>query len=233
MFYSIIDDTEADTDSKVTNSNLMEDCNNTESSVMADMKRRRIRKRKPKNRPHEAHGISIQLPPVTMEEIKSKKPKVIDSYVIPAAKHIRFDSMESEEDIAKKIVQEASRNETYISRGSSPGDLSALLALGNSSTPMFVKKKTKNEVNVDNDEARNKSSCKKENSIGMERSACGAETERKGYYKSIELEKIPLMTRKPQVKDIIAFKVRECIFVHVFQDRLYPYPPLPPIKMER
>jgi len=206
MFYSVINDTEADMESKVMDNNFMENSNNMESSIITGTKRKRVRKRKTKNKEHSF----FMSPLAEVEDSKPKKPKVVDNIIIPTAKHIRFDSMESNENsIAKKIVHEAS--DSYIARISSSDDLSALLALGKSSTPMFVKKKIKKEVNTvdsaSSDETSNKNSYKtEENNASMERSTC--EINRKGYYKNIEIEKIPIMTRKPQVKDIIVFKVR-------------------------
>jgi len=208
MFYSMIDDAEADTDSKVMDNNFPENSNNMENSVMSGTKRKRVRKRRAKNLSQEH---SFFMSPMEIKDSKPKKPKVVNNIIIPTAKHIRFDSSENNENsIAEKIVCEVSNS--YAARVSSSDDLSALLALGKSSTPMFVKKKIKKEVNVDvssasSDEMSNKSSYKnKENNVDTERNTC--ETSRKGYYKNIEIEKISIMTRKPQVKDIIAFKVR-------------------------
>ncbi|XP_072744914.1 uncharacterized protein [Anoplolepis gracilipes] len=210
-FYSVIgdtvmDNTEEDTDSKVTNNNnLMENCNVTDSVV----KRKRVRKRRPKNQPK----TQFILPSNINEESKPKKPRIIDSYIISSGKHIRFDSMKKEENnIAKQIVQEISRNESSISKISSCRDLSKLLALGQSSTPItFVNKKIKNEVNMENglnDEIKNKLSNKiVENNIITENNSYNKEnTQNSENCVYSDLEKLPLMTRKPQVKDIIAFK---------------------------
>jgi len=202
----MIDDAEADTDSKVMDNNFLENSNDIGNSVASGTKRKRVRKRRAKNLSQE-HSFFMSPPATETKDSKLKKPKVVDNIIIPTAKHIRFDNMENNENsIAKKIVREVS--DSYVARVSSSNDLSALLALGKSSTPMFVKKKIKKEVNVDassasSDEMYNKS---KENNVGTEKNTC--ETGRKGYYKNIEIEKIPIMTRKPQVKDIIAFKVR-------------------------
>ncbi|EZA56304.1 hypothetical protein DMN91_009731 [Ooceraea biroi] len=206
MFYSVIDDTEADTDSKATD--LMEDCNNTKDSVASGTKRKRVRKRRQKNRSQE-HSLFV-LPAVTSKENKPKKPKVIETCIIPPAKHIRFDDVGNENSIAKKIVQEVSKNDSHVSRDSLPSDLSALLALGKSSTPMFAKKKIKKEINVDSvlsNKTRNNNTSKTEvDDASIEKNASDMKDEKKGYYKNIELEKLPKMARKPQIKDIIAFK---------------------------
>jgi len=211
-FYSVISDTvvdcsEGDTDSKTTD-NLTEDCNMTDS-IVSIARRKRVRKRKPKNR------SQFIVPPNTTEkdiskELKSKKPKIIDSYIIPSGKHIRFDNIEND-DTAK---QEISKNESYLSKASSSRDLSTLLALGQSSTPItFINKKLKNGVkteNVLNDEIRSKN-LNKIIEDSTEQNLCGKESKKKEVqnYKSfhVDLEKIPIMTRKPQINDIITFKV--------------------------
>ncbi|XP_070161459.1 coilin [Polyergus mexicanus] len=211
-FYSVIndtaiDDTEEDTDSKVTDNNITEDCNLTDS-VISIPKRKRVRKRKPKNQSKTQLTLSSNM----SEKNKPKKPKIIDSYIIPSGKHIRFDNTEKEEnDIAKQIVQEISRNESYISKNSSR-DLGNLLALGQSSTPLtYVHKKVKNEVKMENelnDGIKIKTSNKiAENNISTEKNLNNKEkTQCYENWMHSDPEIIPIMTRKPQVKDIIAFK---------------------------
>ncbi|XP_071578042.1 uncharacterized protein [Temnothorax nylanderi] len=206
-FYSVISDTAvdhsgADTDSKTTDNNLTADCSMLDSIVA---KRKRVRKRKPKNR------SQLVVTPTTEENV-SKKPKIIDSYTIPSGKHIRFDNMENDEhNIAKQIVQEVSKDES-LSKASSSRDLSTLLALGQTSTPMtFVNRKIKNGAKTEsmlNDEIKSKNLNKvMEDSI--EKNLCSKESKKEVQcYKSLytQLEKVPVMTRKPQINDIIAFK---------------------------
>lgn len=228
-FYSVISETmldrsEGDTDSKTTDNNLTEDCNMIDSIVSVS-KRKRVRKRKPKNRSQ----LIVSPPDITEENIsnesKLKKPKIIDSYIIPSGKHIRFDNMDNDENnIAKKIVQEVSRNESYVSKASSSKDLSTLLALGQSSTPItFVNKKLKNGVKTENklndDISKNLNKIMKDS---IERKVCSKESKKeiqsyKGF--PIEIEKVPIMTRKPQPNDVITFKVCivNCILkLHLF-----------------
>lgn len=224
-FYSVIDDTEnghsdRDTDSKTTDNNLTEDCNLIDS-IVPIAKRKRVRKRKPKNRswanilPPDTHTVEENVP----KEPESKKPKIIDSYIIPSGKHIRFDNMENDENnIAKQIVKEVSRNESFLSKASSSRELSTLLSLGQSSTPItFVSKKLKNEVkteNVLNDEVKSKNL--KIVAASTEKKLCSKEPKNEiQSYKNLHLdiEKFPVMTRKPQANDIIAFKV--CITQYI------------------
>ncbi|XP_029677828.1 uncharacterized protein LOC115244375 [Formica exsecta] len=212
-FYSIIndtaiDDTEEDTDSKVTDNNLTEDCNLTDS-VISISKRKRVRRRKPKNQSKTQFTLSSNM----NEENKPKKPKIIDSYIIPSGKHIRFDNTEKEEnDIAKQIVQEISRNESYMSKNSSSRDLGNLLALRQCSTPVtFAHKKVKNDIKMENelnDGIKSKTLNKiAENNISTEKNLNNKEkTQCNESWMHSDPEIIPIMTRKPQVKDIIAFK---------------------------
>ncbi|EFN69673.1 hypothetical protein EAG_12011 [Camponotus floridanus] len=231
-FYSVIDDTmiddtEEETDSKVTDNNLTEDCNMTDS-IVSIAKRKRVRRRRPKNQIKTSFILSSDM----NEENKQKKPKIIDSYIIPSGKHIRFDNIEKDENtekedttekkeniekkettemeehnIAKQIVQEISRNESYISKTSSSRDLSTLLALGQSSTPItFINKKAKTEVKMENksNDGSMIDRCSNLSQFLMK----NIKSKIQNYENLIhsDLEVMPIMTRKPQVKDIIAFK---------------------------
>lgn len=210
-FYSVInntmsDNTEEETDS-LTDNNLTKNCNLTDS-VLSIAKRKRVRKRKPKNKFKTFPELLLSS---NMSENKFKKPKIIESRIIPSEQHIRFDNTEKEENnIAKQIVQETSRNESCISKASSSRDLSTLLALGQSSTPItFMNKKVKNEIrreNELNDEIETKVLKKNmEDNISKEKNVYDKEKYENLMFNDLEL--IPIMTRKPQVKDIIAFKV--------------------------
>ncbi|XP_012539698.2 uncharacterized protein LOC105838580 isoform X2 [Monomorium pharaonis] len=215
-FYSIndntIDHSEEDTDSK-TDNNVTEDCNMTDS-IASVGKRKRVRKRKAKNRSQIVSPCEIIEENISKES-KWKKPKIIDSYIIPSRKHIRFDNMENEKNIAKQIVQEVSRNESCLSKASSTRDLSTLLALGQSSTPLTfhnaINKKLKNAIkmeNILNDEIKSKN-LNKIMEDSTENKLCTKESKKEvRNYKSwhAELENVPVMTRKPQVNEIIAIK---------------------------
>lgn len=211
-FYSVISDTainsEGETDSKTTDNNLTEDCNMLDS-IVSIAKRKRVRKRKPRNRsqiivspPEIAEGMS--------KEPNSKKPKIIDTCIISSGKHIRFDDMEHEDNIAKQIVQEVSRSDSCSSKASSSKDLSTLLALGQSSTPItFLNKKLKNGIETESmlsDEIKSKN-LKKGMKENIEKNVEPKKEIQRYKNLHAELEKVPIMTRKPQVNDIIAFKV--------------------------
>jgi hypothetical protein len=216
LFYSVINDTaishsEGDTDnSKTTDNNITEDCNLLNSLVHVT-KRKRVRTRKPRNRSQIViPNASPKANEEKTKEPKLKKPKIIDSYIIPSGKHIRFD-VENENHIAKQIVQEASRNESCLSKASSSRDLSTLLALGHSSTPItFVNKKLKNvkKDNIVYEEIKIKNLNKfMEDSV--EKKSCIKESKKEVQNVNMhaELEKLPVMTRKPQLNEIIAIKV--------------------------
>jgi hypothetical protein len=89
-----------------------------------------------------------------------------------------------------------------------------LLALGQSSTPItFVNKKMKYDIKVDtaSNNGTNKNLNKIiEEDISLENKLCNEEANKKTQSSknfTEDMEKVPIMTRKPQVKDIIAFKV--------------------------
>ncbi|KYN35289.1 hypothetical protein ALC56_10464 [Trachymyrmex septentrionalis] len=215
-FYSVISDTvvncsEEDTDFKTTD-NLTENCNGIDS-IVSITKRKRVRKRKPKNQSQFIVSPSNRIEENISKEPKLKKPKIIDSYIIPSGKHIRFDDIESDEhNIARQIaVQEASRNHSELNETSSSKDLSTLLALGQSLTPItFINKKLKNDITTEN--VLNDEISKNVNKImedSTEKNLCSKESKKEiQNYKNLyaDLEKVPIMTRKPQVNDIIAFK---------------------------
>ncbi|XP_012057894.1 PREDICTED: uncharacterized protein LOC105621028 [Atta cephalotes] len=222
-FYSIISDTvvncsEEDTDSKTidnskTTDNLTKNCNVIDS-IVSITKRKRVRKRKSKNQSQFIISPSNRIEENISKDPKLKKPKIIDSCIIPSGKHIRFDDIENDEhNIARQIaVQEASINHSYLNETSSSRDLSTLLALGHSSTPItFINKKLKNDVKTEdilNDGIRSKN-LNKIMEDSTEKNLCSKESKKEiQSYKNLyaDLEKVPIMTRKPQVNDIIAFK---------------------------
>lgn len=225
-FYSVINNTvdhsgESDT-SKITDTNITEDMVDSFVSVG---KRKRVRKRRPKSKNQFQLISPIDLIPDKNQskEQTLKKPKIIDSYIIPSGKHIRFDKTEDENNIAKEIVQEVSKTESYLNKPSSSKDFSTLLALGQSSTPItFASKKLKSEIKTDreiktdclNDEVR--MNLKKIIEASIEKNVCNKESKEIESYKKLytDIEKIPIMITKPQINDIIAFKV--CIAHYMY-----------------
>lgn len=246
-FHTVIEDTEADTDSKVTDySNLTEDCDVTELGTPL-VKRKRVRKRKLKNK-----SKLVTSPLNTNVAGLLKKPKIIDSFVISSGKHIRFDDIEAEQsnisrektevekNISQKlpkrspssIIESVIRREcqksmksiesiqtmqsNYANKISNCKDLSALLALKGSSTPITFVKKIKDdnkmesmseeEINYTNDFniIKENNSSPEDNSYGKQ---IKKETQHHKSLLQIDPGEIPIMTRKPHVGDTIAFKV--------------------------
>lgn len=213
-------------------------------SIVSIAKRKRVRKRKQKNQIKTPFILSSDM----NEENKSKKPKIIDSYIISSGKHIRFDSTEKEENIekeknttkeenakkkedtkkkenniAKQIVQEISRNESYISKASSSRDLSTLLALGQSSTPItFRNKKAKTEVKMENESNdRLLTDTLPLNQFLIENIKKKImNTQNYENLTQNDIEVMPIMTRKPQLKDIIAFKVCDILNIIIYKYKI-------------
>lgn len=237
MYATAIDDTEADIDSKVTDySNLTEISNTTDSAT----KRKRIRKHKSKNNYHQKNQLDseqdIQFEissSDTKEEDKSKKPKIVNDYIIPTGKHIRFNDTEEENHVPKQLKYEVSNDnlESYTNKGTSK-NLSTLLALRQSSTPITFTKKVKDtnkteklsitpiistikEIDMESP-IEEKAKCTKnlrkindDNSV--DKNGCSKKDSKKiQFYKNLlnlELENFPVMSKKPRVGDIISFKV--------------------------
>lgn len=149
MYVTAIDYSEAD--SKVTDYNdVTENSNNMDSTT----KRKRVRKRKPKSSHHEnGQGDSefdSQLDMSTSdtkETNESKKPKIVNTIIIPTAKHIRFSDLEDNLVTAKEVAYEESNDiiSSHTNTGTSK-NLVKLLSLTKSSTPLFTKKSKDNKI---------------------------------------------------------------------------------------
>ncbi|KAL0128325.1 hypothetical protein PUN28_003540 [Cardiocondyla obscurior] len=222
-FYSVINDTindtintegtsEDDTESKTTENNLIEDCDVTQESNASSAKRKRVRKRKPKNKSQSImlHNETEETEGVITKEPSSKKPKIINSFTIPSGKHIRFNNTEDENKLAKEIVQEISGNESYLNKISSLG-LSTLLALRHSSTPKTFVKKCKNGIETENSKTETLTEDLENNTekIVLNNIRREMPPQKGNSLESLEtdLESLPIMTRKPEINDIIAFKI--------------------------
>ncbi|XP_032675182.1 uncharacterized protein LOC116845991 [Odontomachus brunneus] len=234
MFTTAIDDTERNINSKVIDySNLTEPSDTTDSST----KRKRIRKRKSKNNHHQKDQIDSEQDSRleisssdTKEEDKSKKPRIVDDYIIPTRKHIRFNDIEEHNNVSGEIYEIFNNNvKSYMNKGTSR-NLSTLLALRQSSTPITFTKKVKDTNKVENSSTpiisaikeidmesptEEKAKCVKNlkkinNDTSIEKNVCTKEdNKRTQFYKNLlnaELEDFPVMSRKPNVGDIIGFK---------------------------
>ncbi|XP_031850373.2 uncharacterized protein LOC116435195 [Nomia melanderi] len=169
---------------------------NVDSSLRPKRKRTRSRKKK-------AQEIKE---PVKIE-IKAAKPKIIDSFIISTNKHIRFDSIESPEMVAKQITPNKKMNGSYTNEATPSHKLANLLSLGQNSTPItFTNSQVKEEIKIehvsDEDTRPN---------ISFE-----TNSESKNFVKALQegkeltskdLETCPPLITKPELKSILAFKM--------------------------
>lgn len=134
---TIADDTK---DSKMTE-DLTEDNSITEDSTVSN-KRKRVRKRrlkKPTDIVPESDG--------SLMETSDKKPKIIDSILISSGKHIRFKGLDDEDTasdnnaLSENNVQRVIQNGDIKHKQSINKDLTALLNLRQSSTPLTFQHK--------------------------------------------------------------------------------------------
>lgn len=163
------------------------DCD-VSKSVMPVKKRRRVRKKKTKPE------LIVSSIHDVIDESKPKKPKIIDSVTIPSSKHIHFDNIEANKNgISQEIMQNAFISEQ--NKISPSGGLSALLALGQSSTPITFR----------NTKIQSASQTKPNKEVRNVTLNNGTQN-----YESLthmDPKEIPILDRKPQVNDKIAFQV--------------------------
>lgn len=231
MFVTAIDDSEADTDSKVTNYNSL-----TENTVDSVMKKKRVRKRKSKNSRQQDGQFDNERDQMetsasdAKEEDSSKKPKIIDSRIISVGKHIRFNDTEDEDTCRMEKLVSNDTIESSMNKRSSK-NLSALLALKNSSTPLTFTKKIKdnsikmenmptpivsmiNEIDMESPIEEKCIKNKTKNDITIKKTESTKDFNEEAYFPKnllkMRLETFPVMSRKPRVGDIIGFKV--CVY---------------------
>lgn len=169
-------------ESKTIDTNLTDDFDIVENLLQCPKKKRlRRRRKKPQ---HE--------PPITQEENKPKKPKIINSCVISSGKHIRFDNLYSEE---VPITNGSATNNM-----STPHELANLLSMGQNSTPLIFKNpRIKDECKMEQEEIQL--------NVSPESLAVNTKLQERQTIPHKEFEKCPIMTEKPQFKDVLAFKV--------------------------
>lgn len=179
----------------------MEDVSITKDSAIR-RKRKRVRRKKKSQDIEE---------PVTEEENKSKKPKIVNSYIISSSKHIRFDNADTDEVVVKEVIHGETMN-GYANKVSPPHELANLLSLGQNSTPItFTNTKVKEEIKIEyvsDEESRLNTGVENTNVI-----TSLSKMLQDGKELSImDLEACPVMTTKPQLKDFVAFKVNTISF---------------------
>ncbi|XP_043253882.1 uncharacterized protein LOC122398242 [Colletes gigas] len=183
-------------DSKTIDMNVMEDISIEDSVPCRKRKRLRHRKKKPQDVKQS----------VTEEENKSKKPKIINSYIISSSKHIRFDNVDTEEVVVKEVIHGDTMN--GCTNNASPShELANLLSLGQNSTPItFSNTKLKEEIKIEHtsDEENRLNTTITNTNINV---ALSKKLEEGIELSSKDLKACPVMTTEPQVKDFIAFKM--------------------------
>lgn len=156
-------------------------------------KRKRVRHKKKKTTAEETV--------IQKKENELNKPKIINSYDIPFGKHIRFDDLEDNDlednNEERKPKCQQIMNGTNTTHVSPTHELANLLSLSNNSTPVtFTNIKVKGIQNsCEKIQSHENKSIVSTNNINLEKLL---NTDFKTY---------PIMIEKPQLKDIIAFKV--------------------------
>ncbi|XP_017882322.1 uncharacterized protein LOC108626253 [Ceratina calcarata] len=156
-------------------------------------KRKRVRHRKKKQQQE-------MEPPLKKKEETNLKPKIINSCVVSTGKHIRFNNVDTEgaEEVQSDTIDRPASLSTAISK------LANLLALGESPAPLTfsntrIKQEVKTERTSDEEAVRfNPSSENTNESTAVINNNILTPT---------EIEQYPPMTTKPQLKDVIAFKM--------------------------
>ncbi|KAK2579512.1 hypothetical protein KPH14_010817 [Odynerus spinipes] len=213
-FHSIINDIEGDSDIdfKTMGSNITEDSSATQSEV-TNTKPKRIRHRKGKKK------ASSFIENSTSESSTTKKPKIIDSLVISSGKHIRFSLENNNAEPSNYIINDISTSDQCTIKSPQCKELSTLLALRNSSTPLtFANKKMKEEIgkleDTSNIEERDMdTSCEKTNETLnniVEKNVSDKDISQKfknQTFSDAEFQTYPPVKSDAQSNDIIAFKM--------------------------
>ena len=187
---------------KATTTDTPEDLNVTDSSTIRS-KRKRIRRKK--NKPQQVNQTATVAS--TVAPTVSKKPKILDSLVIPSSKHIHFDNVDTQEVMVKHVVNENKVNGSSKNKVSPSHELSNLLSLGKNSVPLtFTNPVVKDEIKVkqvSDDENQIDDSFKNR----YENIMLNRKLQEGKKLLSTDLEACQVTTTKPQLKDIIAFKM--------------------------
>lgn len=135
---------------------------------------------------------------IQKKENESNKPKIINSYIIPFGKHIRFDDSEDNNVEERKPKCQQIMNGTNTTHVSPSHELANLLSLSNNSTPItFTNNKIKEIQDPQKVQSRENinNGIASTNNINLEKLL------------NTDFQTYPIMIEKPQLKDIIAFKV--------------------------
>lgn len=178
-------------------SSIMNRSQNEEFDISTNLftcpKRKRVRHKKKKTTAEETV--------IQKKENELNKPKIINSYDIPFGKHIRFDDLEDNDlednNEERKPKCQQIMNGTNTTHVSPTHELANLLSLSNNSTPVtFTNIKVKGiQDSCEKIQSHENKSIISTNNINLEKLL---NTDFKTY---------PIMIEKPQLKDIIAFKM--------------------------
>ncbi|XP_029038607.2 uncharacterized protein LOC114873959 [Osmia bicornis bicornis] len=184
-------------ESKTTDTALMEDFN-TENLYP---KRKRVRHRKKKTK-------EVEQSTPQENENKPAKPRIIDSCPVSFGKHIRFDNVDSKDVKENKVIRTDTMNGCNVKQISPSHELANLLSLGKSSTPLTfsntrVKEEPKVEHMSDVEPQVNASSENRNESVAVNEKAQNGKKD----WLDKDFLKCPILTRKPELLDVIAFKM--------------------------
>nr|XP_033326300.1 coilin-like [Megalopta genalis] len=184
------DEMNSTSDSKV-DGQILSDLN-VDSSLR--LKRKRTRTRRKKKTQEVTKSVKTEL--------VTRKPKIINTYVISTSKHIRFDNLDSPEIVEKEITPSNKMNGSCTIE-EAPSELANLLSLGENSTPVtFTNSQVKQEIKLEHvsDEENKLENNSKSNNV-LKQLQEGRELTSK------DLEACPALIAKPELKDIVAFKM--------------------------
>ncbi|XP_014224301.1 uncharacterized protein LOC106650668 [Trichogramma pretiosum] len=127
--------------------------NSVNDDSLVSTKRKRVRSRKKKTK-----DATISESDISMNETNNKKPKVVSSVLLPSGKHIRFEGLDDDSsefsESNNSTINTSSKTQVNGSNGvknnaAIKNDLSNLLSMGQSSTPLtFSYKKPRKEMKI-------------------------------------------------------------------------------------
>ncbi|XP_076232637.1 uncharacterized protein LOC143178079 isoform X2 [Calliopsis andreniformis] len=180
--------------SKSKNTSLMGDVSAAERS-----KRKRVRSRKKNKTQGTKEAVGV-------EENISRKPKIVNSLLVSSGKHIHFEPVDFDEDTVTKPIQSKTVNGTY-DKTNPPKELANLLSLGQMSEPVtFARSEIQEEIKIENS-----SDEELRLNMSLEIIKTGIPITKQlqdgNELPEEDLEACPVMSTKPQLKDVIAFKM--------------------------
>ncbi|XP_060811708.1 uncharacterized protein LOC132904903 isoform X1 [Bombus pascuorum] len=158
-----------------------------------------------RKRARRRRSSKLEQPPL-VEEDKPSKANVINSEVVPLGKHVRFDNVDDKICLENPVTcpETITGAHTTVSPAN---ELTNLLSMANNPTPpTFENNRAKNTVNA-------KGPSKEVNEVNAspanfsESIASIKELKGSKEFEDIDFETYPVMTTKPKINDVIAFKM--------------------------